>query len=49
MLQYDLVQIFNTVRGSEKVDLNTWFTLVVDNPSRITRDTCYPLNISSQN
>ena len=42
-LQYDLVQIFKIVRGFDNVDLRTWFTLVGDNPVRLTRDTSDPL------
>lgn len=30
------------------MDLTTWFTLVGDNPARITRDTSDPLNIVRQ-
>jgi ribonucleases P/MRP protein subunit RPP40 len=47
-LQYDLVQTFKIIRGFDKVDLTTWFTLVGDNPARITRDTSDPLNIVRQ-
>lgn len=48
-LQYDLVQTFKIVRGFDNVDLRTWFTLVGDNPVRLTRDTSDPLNILRQN
>ena len=40
----DLVQVFKIVHGIYKVDLNTWFTLVRDNPARATRATSDALN-----
>ena len=47
-LQYDLVQTFKIIRGFNKEDLTTWFTLVGGNPARITRDKSDPLNIVRQ-
>ena len=47
-LQYDLVQTFKIIRGFDQVDHRTWFTLVGNNPARITRDTSDPLNIIRQ-
>ena len=47
-LQYYLVQTFKITRGFDQVDLNTWFTLVGNNPARITRETSDPINIVRQ-
>ena len=41
----DLVQVFKIVHGIDKVDLNTWFTLVGNNPVRATRATSDALNL----
>ena len=42
---YDLVQTFKIIRGVDDVKHNIWFTLVGDNPTRITRQSSHPLNI----
>jgi len=44
-LLYDMVQTFKIIRGFDDVNFSTWFTLVGDNPARITRQTSDPLNI----
>ena len=44
-LMYDIVQTFKIIRGFDDVKHTTWFTLVGDNPGRITRQTSDPLNI----
>ena len=38
-LLYDMVQTFKIIRGFDDVNFSTWFTLVGDNPARITRQT----------
>ena len=43
--KYDLVQVFKVVHGYDNVDYATWFTLVGENPTRVTRGTSDPLNI----
>ena len=42
---YDMVQTFKIIRGFDDVRYSTWFTLVGDNPRRVTRQTSDPLNI----
>ena len=44
-VMYDLVQTFKIIRGFDDVKCSTWFTLVGDNPNRVTRQTSDPLNI----
>ena len=44
-LQYDLTQTFRIIRGFDDVKSEIWFTLVGENPARITRHTSDPLNI----
>ena len=44
-LLYDMVQTFKIIRGYDDVNLMTWFSLVGDNPTRITRQTSDPINI----
>ena len=44
-LLYDMVQTFKIIRGFDDVNFSTWFTLVGDNPTRITRQLSHPLNI----
>ena len=41
-LMYDIVQTFKIIRGFDDVKYTTWFTLVGDNPGRITRQTSDP-------
>ena len=48
-IQFDLVQTFKIIRGFDDVKSETWFDLVGDNPTRITRATSDPLNIISRN
>ena len=47
--QYDLVQTFKIVRGFDDVSASTWFNLMGDNPTRVTRNTVDPLNIVRKN
>ena len=47
--QYDLVQTFKIVRGFDNVSASTWFNLMGDNPTRVTRNTVDPLNIVRKN
>lgn len=48
-IQYDLVQSFKIIRGFDDVSPDTWFNLVGDNPTRVTRHSNDPLNISRKN
>lgn len=43
---YDMVQTFKIIRGFDDVRYSTWFTLVWDNPRRVTRQTSDPLEHS---
>ena len=44
-VKYNLVQTFKIVHGFDRVDCSNWFTLVGNNPDRVTRGTSDPLNI----
>jgi hypothetical protein len=46
---YDLVETFKIIRGFADVKYTTWFTLVGDNPARVTRQNSDPLNIVRPN
>ena len=39
------MQTFKIVHGFDRVDCSNWFTLVGNNPDRVTRGTSDPLNI----
>ena len=48
-IQYDLIQAFKIIRGFDDVESDTWFDLVGQDPTRITRHTQDPLNICRKN
>ena len=43
--KFDLVQVFKIIRQKDDVDPSTWFKLVGDHPTRVTRHTNDALNI----
>jgi hypothetical protein len=46
--KYDLVQTFKIIRGFDDVKSDTWFSLVGENPARLTRHSNDPLNINTR-
>ena len=46
---FDLVQTFKIVHGLDDVNKDVWFTMIGDNPARVTRETSDPLNFVRQN
>ena len=44
-VMYDLVQVFKIVHGHDRVDPSTLFSLVGENPTRVTRQNSDPLNL----
>ena len=43
--KYDMVQVFKAIHDYDQVDYTTWFKLVGEAPTRVTRGTSDPLNI----
>ena len=43
--KYDMVQVFKILKGIDRVESSTWFSLVGDAVQRPTRNTSYPLNL----
>ena len=46
--KYDLVQTFKIIRGFDDVKSDIWFSLVGENPARLTRHSNDPLNINTR-
>ena len=44
-IQIDLVQTFKILKGIDRVDSDTWFNIVGDNITRLTRNTAYEGNL----
>ena len=40
-IRADLIQVFKILKGIDDVDSTTWFTLVGQEPQRLTRNTAY--------
>ena len=41
----DIIQVFKILKGIDDVDSSTWFTLVGQEPQRVTRNTSYHGNL----
>ena len=44
-IQIDLVQTFKILKGIDRVDPDTWFNIVGENVTRLTRNTAYEGNL----
>ena len=44
-IQIDLVQTFKILKGIDRVDPDTWFNILGDNVTRLTRNTAYEGNL----
>jgi len=44
-IQIDLIQTFKILKGIDRVDPDTWFNIVGDNVTRLTRNTAYEGNL----